>query len=642
MEWKVRISPNVCEALGVKLYSTLPPVINELISNAYDADATQVDIIIDNNSKEIICIDNGSGMSCDDILDRFLVISKDRRKVYQSELSPKYNRKITGRKGLGKLSVFGICKVIEVETIKDNLLNSFRINYDDLIKMNENEAYVAEKIEYNKNINEPNGTKITLKNLVRKTDIALNALAYSCAKRSNFFSDNFRIIFKDKNNIKNTICIDENVKKELVKKDEQFRWNIPSDLINIVNQDTYNYLIKNNINGFIATTLKPIQESPHTDENYKGIALYARNKLCEEPNFFGVGTNQSHAFSYMHGEINVDFIDEEKDNISTYRGKLVWNSDELEILKQHLVATIKAIGKDWKEKRNEEKIKQIQEDRNICINDWYKDYPVNEQKLAKKITDLVLDSDTIDLDVAINLIDYVEGAFKYQTFKDFAEMLEEQKINNSTILKLLKDWEAVEAKEFYRLCIGRIKIIDKFDTLINSDTLEVVSSDDTRDSMHNFLKTFPWLLEPRLSSMEDEVTYYKLLRDNFTEPDTDTINRRIDFLCKSANGDLYIIEIKRSQKIINKKDLDQLRDYCEFIKEQFSSNSDRSASFNNIKGYIIGKDLDPSARTRAADMANSNKFFLKYSDMLAQARKYHQEFIDTYESLKQSLLKENV
>ncbi len=40
--WQVKISTSVCEALDVKLYSTLPPVINELISNSYDADATRI------------------------------------------------------------------------------------------------------------------------------------------------------------------------------------------------------------------------------------------------------------------------------------------------------------------------------------------------------------------------------------------------------------------------------------------------------------------------------------------------------------------------------------------------------------------------------------------------------------------------
>ena len=34
--------PHTIEHLGIKMYSTLPPLIAELVSNAYDADASKV------------------------------------------------------------------------------------------------------------------------------------------------------------------------------------------------------------------------------------------------------------------------------------------------------------------------------------------------------------------------------------------------------------------------------------------------------------------------------------------------------------------------------------------------------------------------------------------------------------------------
>lgn len=166
--WQVKISTSVCEALGVKLYSTLPPVINELISNSYDADATRIIITIDNNNRTIVCEDDGCGMDNEDIANKFLIISRNRRKSERSQTTPKFNRKVTGRKGLGKLSVFGICKIIEVETIKNQKLNSFRINYNDLISKDENEPYNVEVIQREQETQKNDGTKITLKELIRK------------------------------------------------------------------------------------------------------------------------------------------------------------------------------------------------------------------------------------------------------------------------------------------------------------------------------------------------------------------------------------------------------------------------------------------------------------------------------------------
>ena len=59
--------------------------------------------------------------------------------------------------------------------------------------------------------------------------------------------------------------------------------------------------------------------------------------------------------------------------------------------------------------------------------------------------------------------------------------------------------------------------------------------------MHKFLKEFPWLLEPRLSTMDDEVSYSDLLLKEFQEQENMLEeNRRIDFLCKGFGQELYI------------------------------------------------------------------------------------------------------
>lgn len=99
-------TPNTIEHLGVRMYSTLPPVVAELIANSYDADATKVHVhLIDNGNKEIVVSDNGHGMSFSEINDKFLRIGRNRRNDEDSQESPG-RRKVIGKKGLGKLSFF--------------------------------------------------------------------------------------------------------------------------------------------------------------------------------------------------------------------------------------------------------------------------------------------------------------------------------------------------------------------------------------------------------------------------------------------------------------------------------------------------------------------------------------------------------
>ena len=86
---EMKFDPNVITHLGIQMYSTLPPVISELISNAYDADATEVKIYLNDKyqEKSIIIEDNGHGMSFDEINDKFLLIGRNRRKDDQSDKS---------------------------------------------------------------------------------------------------------------------------------------------------------------------------------------------------------------------------------------------------------------------------------------------------------------------------------------------------------------------------------------------------------------------------------------------------------------------------------------------------------------------------------------------------------------------------
>ena len=81
------------------------------------------EIIIKLNDKEhkkqIEVIDDGVGMDFEEINDKFLRIGRKRRDEGDNK-SPSGIRKVTGRKGLGKLAFFGIGDLIEIITIKVN------------------------------------------------------------------------------------------------------------------------------------------------------------------------------------------------------------------------------------------------------------------------------------------------------------------------------------------------------------------------------------------------------------------------------------------------------------------------------------------------------------------------------------------
>lgn len=71
-ELQVTFDINTIDHLGVKLYSTIPPMIAELVSNAWDADANNVYINFKNEGEKTITVsDDGIGMTFSELNDYF-------------------------------------------------------------------------------------------------------------------------------------------------------------------------------------------------------------------------------------------------------------------------------------------------------------------------------------------------------------------------------------------------------------------------------------------------------------------------------------------------------------------------------------------------------------------------------------------
>lgn len=114
------------EHLGLNLYSNTAAALTELIANAWDADATEVRIKINNNQTQIIITDNGHGMSVDDLNNKFLKVAYKRR-INQAK-SPS-GRPVMGRKGIGKLALFSIAQHVVI-TSKQKDQDSHTLSID--------------------------------------------------------------------------------------------------------------------------------------------------------------------------------------------------------------------------------------------------------------------------------------------------------------------------------------------------------------------------------------------------------------------------------------------------------------------------------------------------------------------------------
>lgn len=114
MSWpkQLTVDKRIVLILSASTYENFPRALRELVSNAYDADATTVTIEIEESTKTIRVTDNGLGMTPDEF-DFFLRIAGQRRSQTRATES---GRVRIGQFGIGFLAMFPFCKTVEIES----------------------------------------------------------------------------------------------------------------------------------------------------------------------------------------------------------------------------------------------------------------------------------------------------------------------------------------------------------------------------------------------------------------------------------------------------------------------------------------------------------------------------------------------
>lgn len=615
--------------LGVMMYSTLPPVIGELVSNAWDADAAHVYVNIPSTAidaqSSIVIEDDGEGMSDEEVRAAYLVIGRDRRELTQDALTLK-GRKVMGRKGIGKFSAFGIADEIEIETVKDGETSRFVMNYEKLREESAKREITLPALPPTGQVTK--GTRIILRNLRRFKSRSVNVpnLRRGLSRRFSVIGreHGFEVVVNAL-----PITPDERDLKRLLENDADGRpylWEYKNQEIKEGTGLT--------VSGWIGALDRT---SPTVDGIQRGVAIMARGKMVQEPFVFDAVVGQQFALSYLVGELNAEFVDEGEDTIGTTRSSLVWDSANNALLKEWGQVEVNRIAREWANKRGADNERALQ------ANPLYQEFRAGAQRLGdanktlfktadKLIRQTVvsnpLPSDEANKEIVKLCIDFME----FDAFNELAQQLSEEQTESPDIAKLVRlfrECEIIEAKEMMRVTTGRITTITKLQELIRTNALEV-------PTLHGFLKEFPWVLDPRWSLVADERRYSQLLRNEFPEevaalPE----DKRIDFLCVKESSTLVVVEIKRPHSQASVKQLEQIEEYVYFIRDYVKRTSDPDFKNKTVVGYLLCGDLVDTykARGKAETLAKNDIFVRRYGDLLQQVENSHKEFLARYERL---------
>ena len=598
--------------LGLQMYGGAVPAIAELIANSWDADATRVDVSIplDTPITRELCVevlDDGIGMSFEELNDSYLVVGLDRRLTGRSR-SPN-GRHVMGRKGIGKLAGFGIAKTMRIETKKGGHLTVFEMDFDEMASADQFiEPYKPTVLHDGPDdeliIPHRTGTRVVLRDLEIRNAVNSDRFRLSMSRRFSILSGQFEVAINDH----------ELTRHELV---TQFRFP-PANL-------TAEHLPGfGTVKWWIGFTEKPIPQ-----EEARGVAVMVRGKLAQAPFFFDQtgGTQGQLGLQYMTGEVHADDIDDTEDLIATDRASIRWEHERARVLLDWGKEKVRSCLQEWSRLRremNEERIARRLRDR-LPQLDRIRQFPNTHQRELMAAVNSLASVETIDEERLREVVDFLLRAYENDHLLDLIRQINHADANSLEQLEqVIGEWDVLEAIAVAQLVRGRIAVIDKFKELIDQEAREL-------PDMQDFIERHPWVLRPEWAPLERERSIERILREQILGRDADVGipssegRRRVDAICLASPGMIVVVELKRPGRLVGREELRQLEDYVDSLRG-WQVGTSSPAERSQVFGFLIYGRLRDDTGELISRMARDGNYVEPWNKLWSDAERLHREY----------------
>jgi len=617
---------NIVKHLGVQMYAGRPvPAIAELISNAWDADATQVNVRLpldvpwdpSNQGQSIEVSDNGNGMTWDMVRDAYLDVGRDRREAEHTDRSLG-GRLLQGRKGVGKLAGFGIADVVEIKTVHKDVDQSvgekvliwFKLALADLKKAKKGPAPV--ELVYAGPLSKApiegrsdQGTTVMLHQLHQRRAQNTNRFHRSMAQRFLFLGPRFRVQLNG---------------EDLQAEDIALQWRWPEE----GGWATDDVPGCGPVQYWLGFTPQPRKQN---EGELSGILVYTRDKISQEATFFDIsgGVTGQHGLRYLVGMVKVEWLDagvDAPDLIATHRGTIAWESPQGAALQEWGQKLLRKYLSEWAKRRTQLREKQIREVR--------PELRARIERLAPAYKDVALQF--LDKFKAIemeptefeDILSWFLDALENATLRSILQKLRETKITD------LQQLDDLLSKMEVRTAVILLQIIES--NLAAIETLEKMHREDAKERgvLSKHLEKNPWLIHPTWMLNKAEARVSTWIRTEFgLAPQGDKNDEdRADYFCVAVGGTLHIVEIKRGAYAATTDDLLQADKYRQYVLRRFRELTDPEAvTYSHVQSHLISAQLNGDAE--ALKQAYADKgwvFFTTWDDLVERAKLSHNQF----------------
>ncbi len=686
------IDINVLNHLGIGLYSSTPAVVTEIISNAWDADAKNVVITVDPDADVIRVDDDGHGMTHAEVQNKFLCVGYSRRKrEQQGSYSQSGNRRVMGRKGIGKLAMFSLARHISVVSrAAGEEAVAFEIDVQELKNRIEGHVsgqggetqtatmagqvpqdgstggasatgeegdrrsadYPVKQVAVPADFTQAYGTRIILTGLNNKINKTAAYLKPRLARRFGVFSDTFKVTLNGEPITRADAGYYDDI---------QFLWYFDTDTRDMVttlagniatyadeNQQASPCIDRINntipfdpasltLRGFIATVDKPAKLGKKGEESLNRLSIFANGRLFQEDILAELG-DARYFNSYLVGEIHADFLDQDDvDRATASREAIRHDDEEFQALRSHLRIVLDTIRDQWDVWR----IAQGYEndpDKNPAIEEWIKSFPdKRDQKAANRlmvmISKMKLANDEATEAEAKRMLyrSSVVGFEKLRARHQLDALEAIHDVLSPEFQAIFSTLDDIEESYYIDIVRSRLEVIRKFEE-------EIVDAKKQEKVAQKYLFDHLWLLDPSWDRVTGSEQWELTLTDELKRacPEAE-VGARLDIAYRTTSGRHVIIELKRPGLKVKADDLEaQGRKYVRAVNQYYREHPDLGGMNGRapaIDVYFLVSSKPDTDQYQEQALAAYNMRFLTYDGLIGNAKMAYQSYLDVQKAV---------
>ena len=590
--FEMTVDLNVLDHLGINLYSNIAAVLTEAVANAWDADAETVAIRVDPHNEWIEIEDDGVGMDVGDLNGKYLRVGYRRRDEDPTHGSvTAKGRKVMGRKGLGKLSLFSIAEVIEVQSAKDGQKSGFLMTVKGIHDaVQAKQPYHPDPLPAGA-LTVTKGTKIVLRKIKRqRLGVGVAALRKRLSRRFSIIGQKhkFQITIDGK-------PITAADRGDLPK--AQFLWTFEgeqpeaSTVIHVLERETLPARLPGwdadwKVKGWIGTAAKPKDLDDEEAGNLNGLVVFARGRLFHENVLDRLNDGRLYT-KYLTGQIEADFLDvDDRPDIATSDRQRIQEDDPRYVeLIAFLRSSMTQVEKRWNEWRRKHEVKKAK-DESPGLKAWLDSLGEGHRQSAETLISK-LGALPVDDEEDRKLL-YRHGvlAFERMKLRGSTEALATNLDSVDKLLAILADRDALEASLYRDIVKSRLEAIKGLQDLVDSDEKE--------RALQVYLFDHLWLLDPSWErATGSDIMESRLLEEGVIVEDlTDKESLgRVDIKYRTMAGKHLIVELKKAGRKMKLLELqEQGQTYVDKVRKILAAQGVSSPDVEVI--FVLGRPVD--------------------------------------------------